>query len=226
MTQTWFITGTDTDVGKTVASSALLQAANLAGKLTAGYKPIASGADLTAEGLRNHDALTLQANSRCELRYAQVNPLTFAEPTAPHIASKQSMQPIDTRIMDQGLITLQQQADWIVVEGAGGWFTPLTEQWSFADWVIAQQLPVILVVGMKLGCINHALLTQAAVEASGLTLAGWVANSIQPEPHRYTDYLITLKSLIKAPLLGEIPYLTEPQDFKHLGDYLRLPELD
>lgn len=223
----WFITGTDTDVGKTVASCALLQAAALQGFRTAGYKPVASGSQMTADGLRNSDALALQANSTQTLSYAQVNPLTLLEATSPHIASVSEGQEIHLPVLSQGLRQLEQSADWILVEGAGGWFTPLSSQATFADWVQQEQLPVIMVVGVKLGCINHALLTALAIEQAGLTLAGWVANEVIPAGRRQTEYMATLKRMINAPLLGVVPHLadlaTSPvTERRDLGRYLDL----
>jgi len=223
MTKTYFLTGTDTDVGKTLVSVALLQAAGRAGYATAGYKPVASGSEQTEQGLRNRDALLLQRNSNVALPYASVNPLTFEQPTSPHIASIREGQAISFSILDAGLITLQQQADWVLVEGAGGWFTPLSDQLHYGDWVVAQQLPVILVVGMKLGCINHALLTQAAIKQAGLNLVGWVANSLSVAPHEYDAYRAYLVDQIDAPLLGEIPFLSHAEQHEDLGHYLTLP---
>ena len=176
VTERYFVTGTDTEVGKTVASAALLQAARMLGKTTAGYKPVASGSEMTPEGLRNTDALALQRNSSLTLAYSAVNPYTFAEPTSPHIVSVDEDRPIDFSVLSSGLRVLETQADWVLVEGAGGWFTPLSDEQTFADWVQAEQLPVILVVGVKLGCINHAMLTAQAVQQAGLRLAGWIAN--------------------------------------------------
>ncbi|EIS46513.1 dethiobiotin synthase, partial [Yersinia pestis PY-60] len=128
MTKRWFITGTDTDVGKTVASCALLQAATAQGYRTAGYKPVASGSQMTADGLRNSDALALQANSSQRLGYSQVNPFTFLEATSPHIASESEGRAIPLTALSQGLRQLEPSADWILIEGAGGWFTPLSPQ--------------------------------------------------------------------------------------------------
>lgn len=128
VTKRWFITGTDTDVGKTVVSCALLQAAANQGYRTAGYKPVASGSQMTTDGLRNSDALALQANSSEPLRYSQVNPLTFAEATSPHIASESEGREIQLTELSQGLRQLAQSADWVLIEGAGGWFTPLSHR--------------------------------------------------------------------------------------------------
>lgn len=224
MSKRWFITGTDTEVGKTVASTALLQAAKAAGYCSVGYKPVASGCERSAEGLRNSDALALQHNSVLQLPYESINPLAFEEPTSPHILSAEEGRPINFERLSSGLAFLTQQADWVLTEGAGGWFTPLSDSTTFADWVRHEQLPVVLVVGVKLGCINHAMLTAQAIQASGLRLAGWIANDIQPPGKRHTEYLATLTQRLPAPLLGEIPYLTQPDAFDHLGQYVRLPE--
>ena len=219
----WFITGTDTDVGKTVATCALLQAAKKAGFRTAGYKPVASGSERTANGVRNSDALALQLNSSIPLYYHQVNPLVFMEPTSPHIVSASENRPIHFSTLSAGLRELEQKADWIAVEGAGGWFTPLSASQTYADWVISEQLPVILVVGMKLGCINHALLTAAAIRASGLVLAGWIANNTAPTGKHHQAYLDTLHQCLHAPFLGEIPYLPGAVMSGEYGDGLVLP---
>ena len=158
MTKCFFVTGTDTEVGKTVASSALLQAANQLGFNTAGYKPVASGSDLTAQGLRNEDALALQRNSwwRCAM-----NRLTLI--LLPSRPRRILLAPMKgdrlPRRRFPAVYANWSAADWVLVEGAGGWFTPLSETLTFADWAQQEQLPVILVVGVKLGCINHAMLT-------------------------------------------------------------------
>lgn len=220
----WFITGTDTEVGKTVASGALLQAASAAGLRTAGYKPVASGCEITPQGIRNSDALALQRYSTLSLSYEQVNPLAFVEPTSPHIISAEEGRPISFATLSAGLRALEQQAEWVLVEGAGGWFTPLSETQTYADWVEAEQLPVILVVGVKLGCINHAMLTAEAVRARGLPLVGWIANTVEPPGKRYQEYLTSLKQRLPAPCLGTIPYLTDAALQASCGQYLTLPE--
>ncbi|CBG87556.1 dethiobiotin synthase [Citrobacter rodentium] len=225
MTERYFVTGTDTEVGKTVVSCALLQAAGRAGLCTAGYKPVASGSDMTPLGQRNSDALALQRRSSLPLEYAAVNPYTFAEPTSPHIVSAEEGRPIEAGVMSAGLRALETQAEWVLVEGAGGWFTPLAANFTFADWVQAEQLPVILVVGVKLGCINHALLTAQAVRQAGLTLAGWVANNLQPPGKRHREYMAALSQMIPAPLLGEIPWLAVNAESAATGQYLDLSRL-
>ena len=222
MTERFYVTGTDTEVGKTVASTALLQAARLLGRRAVGYKPVASGSEMTDEGLRNSDALALQRNSALPLRYEEVNPYTFAEPTSPHIVSADEQRPIEAGVLSAGLRALEAQGDWVLVEGAGGWFTPLSPTLTLADWVRDEQLPVILVVGVKLGCINHAVLTAQAVQQSGLRLAGWIANDVVPPGRRHAEYLSTLQRMLPAPLLGEIPWLGESVDDRPLGGYLDL----
>lgn len=225
MIKRWFVTGTDTEVGKTVASCALLQAAGKAGYRTAGYKPVASGSELTPDGIRNSDAQALQRNSNVSLSYEQVNPMAFLEPTSPHIVSADEQRPIAFSTLSAGLAALSGLADWVQVEGAGGWFTPLSDSTTFADWVIAEKLPVILVVGVKLGCINHAMLTAQAVKQAGLSLAGWIANDVQPTGKRHSEYIATLRHVLPAPMLGEIPWLAEMTDKTPLGDYLDLSKL-
>lgn len=225
MTERYFVTGTDTEVGKTVASSALLQAAARAGYRAAGYKPVASGSEMTPQGLRNSDALALQSNSVVSLDYAEVNPYTFAEPTSPHIVSDDEQRPIEASVLSSGLRSLEAKADWVLVEGAGGWYTPLSATFTFADWVQQEQLPVILVVGVKLGCINHAVLTAQAVQQAGLKLVGWIANDIVPPGKRHAEYLATLKRMLPAPMLGEIPWLGESAETAEPGQYLDLTAL-
>lgn len=222
MIERYYVTGTNTEVGKTVASTALLQAARLQGRRTAGYKPVASGSEMTTDGLRNSDALALQRNSVVPLSYEAVNPYTFAEPTSPHIVSADEQRPIEASVLSSGLRALEAQADWVLVEGAGGWFTPLSPTLTLADWVKMEQLPVILVVGVKLGCINHAVLTAQAVQQAGLKLAGWIANDVTPPGRRHAEYLSTLQRMIPAPMMGEIPWLGDDITNQPLGQYLDL----
>lgn len=225
MTERYFVTGTDTEVGKTVASCALLQAANLRGLRSAGYKPVASGSEMTAQGLRNSDALALQHHSSLPLDYKTVNPYTFAEPTSPHIVSADLGEQIDAAVMSAGLRTLEAQAEWLLVEGAGGWFTPLSETFTYADWVIQEQLPVILVVGVKLGCINHAMLTAQAIRQAGLRLAGWIANDVVAPGARHREYMATLRRVMQAPLMGEIPWFAHAPEKEKTGHFLDLSVL-
>ena len=218
----WFLTGTDTDAGKTVVSCALLQTARNARFRCAGYKPVASGSEMTEEGLRNSDALALWRHTVPPVSYAQINPYTFAEPTSPHIVSELTQTPLEFAVMTDGLHALNQLADWVLTEGAGGWFTPLSATQSYADWAAQMRMPVILVVGVKLGCINHALLTVLAIQQAGLSLAGWVANEVTPPGLRQPEYLAALNNLIPAPCLGVLPHLQDPLN-QDLSGYLSLP---
>lgn len=219
---TYFVTGTDTDVGKTVCTTALLQAANKQHITSLAYKPIAAGCSETSQGLRNEDALMLQQNSSIKVDYNAVNPIAFKHPIAPHIAALENNNKIDLTMVDQGLVYLQQQqAQILLVEGAGGWHLPIDNQRLFSEWVIEQQLPVILVVGLKLGCLNHALLTAQTILQSGLIITGWIANHLQADMPYAEQNIMTLKEYINAPLLAEIPFLDniEQQD---LSSYIKI----
>lgn len=202
--QIYFVTGTDTEVGKTFCTAAMLRAAALAGRRSIGYKPVASGADASGT---NSDVAALQAASAVPLPYALHNRYTFTEATAPHLAAADKHTRIETAELSRGLAAAGQHGDFVLVEGAGGWLTPLDAETGFDDWVKTERLNVILVVGLKLGCINHALLTAQSVRQAGLELAGWVANSLSSRPHRCEDYVATLKHRLAAPLLGVMPYL-------------------
>ncbi|WP_157988687.1 dethiobiotin synthase [Candidatus Erwinia haradaeae] len=209
MTRYFFITGTDTNIGKTLASCALLQAAIRVGHRAVGYKPVASGSEVTSNGIRNADALALMDTSNVAVEYDQVSPFSFVESTAPHIASDDNGSCIDVHTLSTGLRSLGVLADWVIVEGAGGWFTPLGQDTLYSDWVIAERLPVILVVGIKLGCINHTLLTEVVIRQSGLFLAGWIANHPEMSTHRSQDYIQEIASRLHSPLLGIIPWFSE-----------------
>lgn len=212
MTQTYFVTGTDTDVGKTVCCAALLQAAQQQGCSTLGYKPIAAGCAETESGLRNDDALTLQRNSSISVSYEQVNPIAYQDPIAPHIAAARESRPIVLSELDQGLTTLQQhQPDLLLVEGAGGWHLPINDKQLLSQWVVEKQLPVIMVVGMKLGCLNHAMLTYQALCHDGVQVVGWIANQLATPMPFYAHNLAWLKQKIAAPLIAQIPALADPE---------------
>lgn len=207
----FFITGTDTEVGKTTVAAGLLHAARQAGLSTAAVKPVASGCESTPQGLRNEDALILQAQCSLQLEYEQINPYAFAPAIAPHLAARA----VGTELEVDTLATLVNrvldlQADFTVVEGAGGWRVPLSGDASLSDLAIALDLPVVLVVGIRLGCINHALLTAEAIAADGLQLAGWVANVADAQTACLDDILATLDERLAAPCLGRVPRLTDP----------------
>jgi len=223
MTKTYFVTGTDTDVGKTICVSALLQAFKKQGCTTIAYKPIAAGADRSVHGLRNRDALTLQKNSTVKLSYVEVNPIVFEAPIAPHIAADIENRPIDEDLISEGFYQLQKkQPDILLIEGAGGWRLPIDNTHYLSDWVKTQQLPVILVVGMKLGCLNHAVLTYESIVNDGLNVIGWIANAVDQAMPYYQENLSLLKKQIKAPLIAEIPYL-ENIETCSLDEYVSLP---
>lgn len=210
MSAAFFVTGTDTDVGKTTIAAGLLRAARLAGLSTAAVKPVASGCEDGAAGLRNSDALALLAECSLPLSYAEVNPFAFAPAIAPHLAAREAGVELKVEALATAVqAVLAQQADFTLVEGAGGWRVPLGEQATLADLPIALDLPVILVVGVRLGCINHALLTAEAIARDGLRLAGWVANVLDPQTSRLDDNLRTLTERLAAPCLGRVPRLEQ-----------------
>lgn len=210
MSAAFFVTGTDTDVGKTTIAAGLLRAARLAGLSTAAVKPVASGCEAGADGLRNSDALALLAECSLPLSYAEVNPFAFAPAIAPHLAAREAGVQLKVAVLaDAVQAVLVQQADFTLVEGAGGWRVPLGEQATLADLPVALDLPVILVVGVRLGCINHALLTAEAIARDGLRLAGWVANVLDPQTSRLDDNLRTLTERLAAPCLGRVPRLEQ-----------------
>ncbi|WP_417347563.1 dethiobiotin synthase [Ferrimonas sp.] len=223
MTKTFFVAGTDTDIGKTLAAKALLQALNALGIHSAGYKPVAAGCHSTAEGLRNDDALTLQQASSLSLAYREVNPYALTQPLSPHLAAPMDQVEIESEVLTQGLQQLQAQAEVVVVEGAGGWLVPLSDTENLNQWVVEHQLPVILVVGIRLGCLNHALLSKRVIEADGLKLAGWIANHVDPDAACQQENLDYLRQHLGAPLLGRIPYLQQTDT--DVGHYLDLSPL-
>lgn len=218
----WFVTGTDTGCGKTLVSAALVHRSRTAGQRVAVMKPVASGCEPTAQGLRNADAEALLAACGLELPYAKVNPYAFAPPIAPHIAAARAGQAIELSRIVAGAKALCAGSDGLLVEGAGGWRVPLAEQLDMAGLARALQLPVILVVGMRLGCINHALLSAEAILGDGCQLAGWVANRIDPRMAEFDANLRTLGQRIPAPCLGVVPYL-DPVDPTRVATLLELP---
>lgn len=220
-----FVTGTDTDAGKTVSAIALLQALTQRGFRCLASKPIAAGADTTADGLRNSDALLLQQAAGGQQTYAEVNPLCFAPAIAPHIAAELAGQSLQAHQLQLILRTLQRRsADWLVIEGAGGWLLPLNNQETLADVIEALQLPVLLVVGLKLGCLNHALLTVADIQRRGLKLIGWIGNQVAAEPMLFQEQNIALlKARIPAPCVGFLPHCADWQ--QGMADYLDVNQL-
>ncbi len=208
MTQRLFITGTDTDAGKTFVSCLLLQGFSQLALKAIGVKPIAAGAEPDTQGvLKNSDALRLQQYSGIALPYEQHNPICLAKPAAPHLAAAELNMRIDEAALtrfNQRLVALD--ADYVLIEGAGGWLLPLSQDRYLADWVADQQLPVVLVVGVKLGCLNHAMLTVREIARSGCQLVGWVANIMQPDMLFLAENIADLTSRIGAPCLGTVPF--------------------
>ena len=226
MAQAFFITGTDTDAGKTSIAAGLLYAAKQQGRSTLAMKPVASGCDMTEQGLRNSDALALIAQSTVSLPYAQINPYPFTPAIAPHIAAQEAG--VELSVADlyrTAQVILQQQADFTLIEGAGGWRVPISNTEFLSDFAIALQLPVILVVGVKLGCINHALLSAQAILNDGLELAGWVANVVDPNCARLAENLATLQQLMPAPCLAEVPHLSTPSAEYVAGYFVQTHEV-
>ncbi|EXJ11633.1 MULTISPECIES: dethiobiotin synthase [Nitrincola] len=209
MKQHFFITGTDTGVGKTLVSTALLTLFNQQGYATIGLKPVAAGCEMTPEGLRNDDALQLQNAASVELDYDLVNPVALAQPIAPHLAAGFKMLSAE-RIAAFCRGAMLHDANIYIIEGAGGWRVPLNRRETMADIPKLLEIPVILVVGMKLGCLNHALLTAESIRRDGLQLAGWVAVETEPSMLVLNENIRSLQERIPAPFLGHIPYMAAP----------------
>jgi len=224
MIDAFFIAGTDTDVGKTVASKAILQALGAKGLNTIGYKPVAAGSDKTAEGWRNSDALHLQKAATLDIAYDDVNPYALELPASPHIAAKHEHVEIKYEVLSDKLAQHKEQSDIVLVEGAGGWRVPVSDTDSLSTWVQQEQLPVVLVVGIKLGCLSHALLTAEVIKADGLNLVGWVANRVNPGIEYYAEIIDMLEDRLDAPKLGEIPYIPSAKR-KDLGKYINVEPL-
>lgn len=226
MSQAYFIAGTDTDVGKTTIAAGLLHAARLQGLSTLAAKPVASGCAVTSKGLRNADALALIDQSTLQLPYDRVNPFAFEPAIAPHLAAREAgvalAVPALVKAM-QGI--LAEGADFTLIEGAGGWRVPLSDHANLSDLAIALKLPVILVVGVRLGCINHALLSAEAIARDGLQLAGWVANVIESRTSRLEENLASLAERLPAPCLGRVPKLKQASA-DAVAEHLQLDLLD
>lgn len=218
----YFITGTDTGVGKTLVSCALLHAFVAQGKRAVGFKPVAAGCD---DAYHNDDAQRLLLASNVLASYGQVNPYCFVHPVAPHIAARDSGVRIEMSRILTSYRELAGQSDEVIVEGAGGFLVPLNEKKNSADLAQELGLPVILVVGMRLGCLNHALLTMRVIADYGLECAGWVANVLDGEMPALQQNIDALCERIAAPLLGVIPYQTQP-DARMSAAHLHMELLD
>lgn len=227
--KTFFVTGTDTEVGKTFVTVALLRAAAKQGLRTLALKPVAAGAQDTPEGLRNEDALALAQAMTVPLAYEQVNPAVLKTPASPHIAAALDKKSTGiSRLAGFCRGAMMQSYDIGFVEGAGGWRVPVNERENLAQLAQTLDLPVILVVGMRLGCLNHAMLTAEAIRHDGLDLAGWVANRIDPDMGFPEENINTLKGALRAPCLGVIPHASciesaEPADYLKIDLLLNNP---
>lgn len=225
----FFVTGTDTEVGKTLMSAALLYALCARGMRTAAMKPVAAGAEQNSEGQwENDDTRQLARAANISLPLERITPYALKAATAPHIAAMQQAVDLDIERIARGYAEIARAADCVIVEGVGGFCVPLDPHRDTADLARALDLPMILVVGLRLGCLNHALLTAEAIGARGLKLAGWIANRIDPMLH-YADEMIDaleerLNRLYQAPLLGVVPYL-HPASASAAAPYLNLEPL-
>lgn len=205
MSKGFFITGTDTNVGKTWSTLALMRYWQRQGLTVAGMKPVAAGCEWLDGGWKNADALLLQQYGSTKCDYARINPYPFERAVSPHVACGD--QQVDCQQLRQACLQMQDRVDVVLVEGAGGWFSPLDAAINNADLAVALALPVVMVVGMRLGCINHALLTWAAIRQSGLPCAGWIAVAVEPQMVAYRENLAYLSAAIDGPLVGVLPYL-------------------
>ena len=205
MTKSYFVIGTDTNVGKTYIASGLVQHFVNAAYKTIGMKPIASGCELNQQGeLLNEDVVKLCNASNVQAPLDLINPYHFIPAIAPHLAAEQAKVVIQSEVIKLAYSRLSAMAEVVIVEGAGGFFVPINASETLADLAQALNIPIMLVVGMRLGCINHALLTVEAIKARGLTLAGWVANQIDPNMPMFNENLHSLQQRITAPCLSVV----------------------
>ena len=203
MKGTLFVTGTDTGVGKTRVACALLRQARSRGVAACGWKPVATGCVQTPGGLRNDDALALQRAAGDAEPYERINPYAFVPPVAPHLAAEAARRRIRVAELDRVHAELAQRYELVVAEGAGGWRVPLDDSWTAGAWVAEHEWPVVLVVGMKLGCLNHALLSAEAI-VRDTRLAGWVANVLPPQMDLLEENIDALKERLSTPFWGRI----------------------
>ena len=201
-----YVTGTDTGVGKTVASVAMLHALRAAGLAAVGMKPVASGCASTAQGWRNDDALALQAASQPSHDYDTHNPYALPEATAPQLAARRAGVTVSIDVLQQAYGGLSRGADAVVVEGAGGWLAPLADGLEQSQLARVLQLPVVLVVGVRLGCLSHARLSERAITGDGLRLLGWVGNRVDPDFADAEPYRELLDEALQSPCLGWLPH--------------------
>ena len=221
----YFVTGTDTDVGKTRIACGILEYARQRGLSSAAVKPMAAGCEQTADGFKNEDALELMDAMTLSLPYSEVNPIALEPAIAPHIAAEQvGVEVSATQLTEHCRKILNLESGITLVEGAGGWRVPINRTETFADVAKMLNLPVILVVSMRLGCINHAMLSLEAIRTDGLSVAGWVANRVDAEMSCYQENLETLKRQIDEPCLGIVPHLKNPSATE-VAQYLNIETL-
>lgn len=220
----FFVTGTDTGVGKTLVCCALLYGFAALGKSVIGMKPVAAGAIRSADGLVNDDVALLRAASNVEAPPQLVNPYCFEPPIAPHLAAEQAGAAIDFATIANAYRQLAAVADIVIVEGVGGFCVPLNHNEDSADLAQRLGLPVILVIGLRLGCLNHALLTAQAIRAKGLQLVGWIANCIDPALAAADENVAALAERLAAPLLGKVKFAVAP-DPQRIAALIALPRL-
>ncbi len=225
MTRGFFVTGTDTGVGKTLIACALLHALARAGRRVIGMKPVAAGAVRGAQGLINDDVALLRAAGNVDAPLALINPYCFEPAIAPHLAAEQAGTVIELELILDAYRNLSSIADIVVVEGVGGFCVPLNRGEDSADLAHRLGLPVILVVGLRLGCLNHALLTAQSIRAKGLTLAGWIANHIDPAMADAGRNVAALAERLSAPLLGDIGFTVDPEP-QRIAGLIALPVPD
>lgn len=227
-----FITGTDTSVGKTIVSRAILQCLTQNNIAVVGYKPIACGGDDSLPTTPNiddyasednSDVLVLQNSTPYQVGYREINSYTFIHSSTPVFAALDAVCHIQIDKLNQDLKRLQQHYGNVLVEGTFGWLTPINKDYSFADWVKINQMPVVLVVGIKEGCVNHTLLTAQSIKQYGANLVGWIANRVNPGLRHYAELVELLSQKIDAPLLGQIPYIGRPEK-QELGQFIQNPE--
>jgi dethiobiotin synthetase len=209
VTASYLVTGTDTGVGKTLVTAALLRRLRESGVAVAGMKPVAAGSMAGPEGPANEDALLLQAESSIRHPYAVVNPWLFEPPIAPHLAAAEAGVAIDLERIVAAHARIRAGADVVLAEGAGGFLVPLDDRRSFAELPALLGMEVLLVVGLRLGCLNHALLTAEAIASRKLALTGWIGNAIDPDFARRDGNLATLAARLPAPCLGIVPWMRQ-----------------
>ncbi len=219
-----YVTGTDTGVGKTVASCALLRAFVAAGRLALGMKPVASGCEEADGEWRNEDALALLEASVVRLHYRDHNPYALPAATAPQLAAREAGVAVHLPPIVEAYARLLQAGDPVVVEGVGGWMAPLADGFEQAELVQALALPVVLVVGLRLGCLSHARLSARAIEGDGCRLAGWIGSAVDPQFERHDAYLELLGDALPAPCLGVLPHAPQASA-DAMAKYLRIEPL-